>query len=122
MKVAARLDNTLKDMRIATTDKPIAFNDNEATIAFVKGEHVAKGCRHMEMREWLTREQYQMGKIDVEHIPGNILVADRLTKLGTVNEHRPFANDSQGLKLLDEDYFAKRDTIWQELYNQKNHI
>ena len=122
MKVAARLENTFNDMRITTTDKPIIYNDNEATIAFVKGDHVAKGCRHMELREWLTREQYQMGKVDISHMAGNILVADHLTKLGTVTEHRPFATDIQGLTLLDCDYFAERDNIWQELYNQKNKV
>ena len=83
MQTAAKLDNI-------TIDKTILYNDNEATISFIKGNYVAKGCRHMEMREWCTREEYQMGKVDIEHMSGDKLVADHMTKLGTIKEHQFF--------------------------------
>jgi hypothetical protein len=74
-------------------------------INFVKGDGVSKGARHMELRLWYTREQYQMGNVDLEYTPGATLVADKLTKLGNKADHRAFTRVIMGLNLLDYDYF-----------------
>jgi hypothetical protein len=88
-------------------------------IEFVKGEGAAKGVRHMELRMWYTREEFRKGKTGFEHTPGIGLVADKLTKLGNVTEHREFVMEIMGLKLLDdaEKYFgAFADGTPDELY------
>ena len=70
---------------------------------------MVKGARHMELRMYYTREEYQKGHVQMEHQSGKILTADKLTKLGNVAEHRKFAADIQGLQLLGYDYFNKDD-------------
>ena len=77
-------------------------------INFVKGEGVAKGVRHMELRMWYTREEYQKKNADLEYMQGIKIPADKLTKLGGVHDHQEFAKDIQGLKLLGYDYFESR--------------
>ncbi len=81
---------------------PIAkvFSDNKAMIDFVHGEGVAKGVRHMELRMWYVREQYQHGKVDVEYMPGVKIPSDKLTKLGNKKSHTEFMCDILGLRLL----------------------
>lgn len=81
-------------------EKPVLYCDNEAMINFVKGEGVAKGVRHMEVRMWYTREQYQMGNVDVVWKSGKTLVADKLTKLANRLDQQEFMHDVQGLSLL----------------------
>jgi hypothetical protein len=70
-------------------------------IEFIKGNGVAKGVRHIELRMWFTREKYQRGNILLEHMPGKILPADKLTKLGNIEEHRSFVRTIMGHELLD---------------------
>lgn len=108
-KTAARIDNILKELHISTNMKPIAYNDNEANIAFVKGDSVAKGVRHMELRMWYTREEYLKGNVHLEYMKGTEIPADKLTKLGAVNEHRQFTVDIQGLNLISKNYFEEKD-------------
>jgi hypothetical protein len=67
-----------------------------------------KECRHMELRMWYTRNEYQKGKVDLQYMPGSEIPADHLTKLGTVEEHRQFARQIQGLRLLTSDYFESQ--------------
>jgi len=81
--------------------------DNEAMINFVKGNSMVKGARHMELRMYYTREEYQKGHVQMEHQSGKLLTADKLTKLGNVTEHRQFAADIQGLQLLGYNYFIE---------------
>ena len=76
-------------------------NDNLSTMAFVRGEGVARGVRHMEMRLWYTREQHKKGGVRLEYIPSEELLADKLTKLGCVSEHRQFTAKILGLDLID---------------------
>jgi hypothetical protein len=106
-KAAARLQNILSEIGVETSAQPTAFNDNQAMIEFVKGEGMAKGVRHMELRMWYTREEYQMGKIRFEYMDGKVIPADKLTKLGYVADHRKFAKDIMGLTLLDHDFFGE---------------
>ena len=75
-------------------------------INFVKGNSGVRGARHMELRMYYTREEYQKGRINIEHRSGKVLTADKLTKLGNVEEHRKFTADIQGLTLLGYDYYS----------------
>ena len=57
---------------------------------------------------WYTRNEYAKGKVEFDHMLGKEIPSDHLTKLGTVEEHRLFARDIQGLRLLNYDYFADK--------------
>ena len=107
-KTASRVSNILEEINIKTMKQPCVWNDNKAMIDFVKGDSVAKGVRHMELRMWYTKQEYQMGKCDLEYMIGTKLPADKLTKLGCVSTHREYARDIQGLNLLGYDYFEER--------------
>ena len=87
IKTANRLYNTLKELTIESK-QPRIRQDNEAMINFVKGNANARGARHMELRMFYTREEYYKGRVQLEHRSGTILTADKLTKLGNVEEHR----------------------------------
>jgi hypothetical protein len=70
-------------------------------VRFVHGEGVAKGVRHMELRMWYVRERYKKGNVLVEWMTGKKIPADKLTKLGTREEHEGFTRDIMGLSLLE---------------------
>jgi len=108
IKTARRVSNILDELTIPRKQARLR-QDNEAMINFVKGNSMVKGARHMELRMYYTREEYQKGHVQMEHQSGKILTADKLTKLGNVAEHRKFAADIQGLQLLGYDYFNKDD-------------
>ena len=40
---------------------------------------MAKGVRHIEIRQWFTRDTIQKGKFDLIHMPGVDIPADKLT-------------------------------------------
>lgn len=61
---------------------------------------MAKGARHMELRMWYVREQFAMGNVDMMHMPGAVLPADRLTKPSTKQEQAEFTSFVMGLALL----------------------
>ena len=110
IKTANRVSNILKEITIDS--KPARIRqDNEAMINFVKGNSGVRGARHMELRMYYTREEYQKGRINIEHRSGKILTADKLTKLGNVEEHRKFTADIQGLNLLGYDYYSGINTV-----------
>jgi hypothetical protein len=105
IKTANRVSNILKEITIDS--KPARIRqDNEAMINFVKGNSGVRGARHVELRMYYTREEYQKGRINIEHRSGKVLTADKLTKLGNVEEHRKFTADIQGLTLLGYDYYS----------------
>ena len=109
IKTANRVYNTLTELTI-DSKQPRVRQDNEAMINFVKGRSGSKGTRHMELRMFYTREEYYKGRVQLEHRSGKILTADKLTKLGNVEEHRKFAADIQGLTLLGYDYYNRVST------------
>ena len=63
-----------------------------------------------------TREKHYKSRVNEEHRSGKILIitADKLTKLGNVEEHRRFAADIQGLILLGYDYYNRVSTAVEE--------
>ena len=101
MKSVARISTILDEMRIERTPKSKLYSDNKAMIDFVHGNSVAKNVRHMKARMWYTREQYAMGKVDLDYMAGVVLPADKLAKLGSVEDHRAFTLDIMGGKSID---------------------
>jgi hypothetical protein len=100
MKTLRKLMNILEEMQVEYSEQPVLYSDNEAMINFVKGEGVAKGVRHMELRMWYTREQYKSGRIVMKHMSGKVISSDKFTKLANRRDHEIFRNDVQGLGLL----------------------
>jgi len=99
VKTLKRLINVITELYNANI-KVTLESDNLAMINFVKGEGVAKGVRHMELRMYYTREQYSQGFYELIHTKGTELAADKLTKLGSRKDHRIFMENIQGLRLL----------------------
>jgi hypothetical protein len=83
-KTGSKIKNILKELNVMPENQVVAYNDNEATIDFIKGDSVTKGVRHMELRMWYTREEYKKGDIKLEFMKGTEIPADKLTKLGGV--------------------------------------
>jgi hypothetical protein len=107
-KTVKRVNNILDEIGIDREPVSRLVNDNESMINFVKGEGVAKGVRHMELRMFYTREEYAKGDVDFEHEFGAYIVSDKLTKLAVVSEFRIFATNIMGLGLLSYDYWADK--------------
>ncbi len=100
-KTVSRLINMLTELGfVGLTSIPMVYSDNEAMVNFVKGQGVAKGVRHMQLRMWYTREVYQEGRLLLAWMSGKQILADHLTKLATAVDHRIFAENIMGLKLL----------------------
>jgi hypothetical protein len=100
LKTVSRLTNILTELQQHFAAKAVLYSDNKAMIEFIKGEGVAKGVRHMELRMWFIREKYQQGGVDIEYMEGVKLPADKLTKLGNKKSHAEFRAHILGLKLL----------------------
>lgn len=100
LKTFRRIVNILDEMGFEYVGRPRLHNDNEAMINFVKGEGVAKGIQHVELRMWYIREQYAMGNIELVHMSGKVLPADRMTKPSTREEFEEYRYFALGLGLL----------------------
>jgi hypothetical protein len=104
-KNANRINNILTEFNVKTAGKPTVYNDNAAVLEFIRGNNVVKGARHMALRQWYTKLEYQGGKVDVAYLKGTLTPADKCTKPSVYTEHIEFANCVQGLNLLSYDYF-----------------
>ena len=100
LKTFRRIVNIIDEMGFEYVGKPRLHNDNEAMINFVKGEGVAKGIQHVELRMWYIREQYAMGNVELVHMSGKVLPADRMTKPSTREEFEEYRYFALGLGLL----------------------
>ena len=101
VKTLKRLINVISELH-DTNIKVTLESHNLAMINFVKGEGVAKGVRHMELRMYYVREQYSQGFYELIHTKCTEIAADKLTKLGSRKDHRIFMENIQGLRLLPE--------------------
>ena len=101
LKANSRIVNILKELRQKISELPRLWSDNEAVVNFVKGEGVAKGVRHMELRMWYCRERYKDGTVLIDWMEGVQIPSDKLTKLATREEHVIFTSDIMGHKLLE---------------------
>jgi hypothetical protein len=101
LKGSGRVCNVVHELRQKLKNLPKVWSDNLAMVRFVHGEGVAKGVRHMELRMWYDRERYKKGNVLVEWMSGKTIPADKLTKLGTREEHEVFTRDIMGLSLLE---------------------
>jgi hypothetical protein len=99
-KRASRVQNTLTELGIVLKKIPTLYADNKAMIEFVQGKSVAKGVRHMELRMWYVKERYKENNCKLDYMPGEIIPTDKLTKLGTKEEHQRFCVDIMGHELL----------------------
>lgn len=107
-KTSSKLMNIFKELGIEI-DGNVAtiYNDNISMINFVKGEGMAKGIRHVELRMFLVREQYLEGNILLNYMEGSILPVDQLTKVGSEQQFNKFRVEVLGLRLLAKRYKEK---------------
>jgi len=100
LKASSRTVNITKELQMELGKVPRLWSDNLAMIRFVQGEGVAKGVRHVELRMWYVRERYKDGTVIIDWMTGKEIPADKLTKLGTREEHEAFTRDIMGHALL----------------------
>ena len=101
LKANSRIVNILKELRQNISELPRLWYDNEAVVKFVRGEGIAKGVRHMELRMWYCRKRYKDGTVLIDWMEGEQIPSDKLTKLATREEHVVFTRDIMGHKLLE---------------------
>jgi hypothetical protein len=101
LKASSRTINILTELRHALKTVPRLWSDNMAMVKFIQGEGIAKGVRHMELRMWFVRERYQQGNVIIDWMSGKEIPADKLTKLGTREEHELFTREIMGHCLLE---------------------
>ena len=101
LKSNSRTVNVLTELRQVLKGLPHLWTDNLAMVRFIHGEGVAKGVRHMELRMWYVRERYKQGNVVIDWMTGKEIPSDKLTKLGSREEHDVFTRDIMGLSLLE---------------------
>ena len=102
LKTLLRLRHILRELLPDFPTQSQIFSDNEALVNFINSDTpFAKGVRHVEMRQYFTRDTLLKGEFKLEHIKGTDIPADKLTKLGNVTEHQLFTRQILGLTLLD---------------------
>ena len=99
VKDVSRVQNICKEFA-HEINKTTIFGDNLAVVDFLHGRGNPKGVRHMQLRMWYLREKILSGEMDIDHLAGTLIVADRLTKVSDNLGHNVYANDIQGLNLL----------------------
>lgn len=57
------------------------FADNLSMIEFVRGNYELKASKHMEIKMHFVKEMYERGEINVNHVSGKVLPADKVTKV-----------------------------------------
>ena len=79
---------------------PTIFADNLAVNNFVKGEGVANGVKHMVLRLWFVRDNFEENNVNLVHIASELNHADKLTKVPDSINIFPFIENIMGLKLI----------------------
>jgi hypothetical protein len=103
IKSISRINNIMQESSISTHEQPLLWGDNESMIDFVvNAKKVAKGVRHMELRQWYIREKLLKGDVNMEHMSGKQISADKLTKLADKSSQLEHVIDIMGLKLLND--------------------
>jgi len=98
-KSMARIDNILRELEISLK-KYYLWTDNQTVIDFVKGQATIKGSRHMDLRLFYIRERYELSNTMLGYMPGTVIPANLLTKLGSEAEHVVFKRQVLGHELL----------------------
>ncbi len=102
LKTLLRLRHVLRELLPDFPTQSQIYSDNEALVNFINSDTpFAKGVRHVEMRQYFTRDTLLKGEFKLQHIKGTDIPADKLTKLGNVTEHQQFTRQILGLSLLD---------------------
>ena len=101
IKDNSRICNIIEELRLQLQSVPRIWSDNLAMVKFMQGEGVAKGVRHMELRMWYCRERFKEGNKTIDWMTGEEIPSDKLTKLGTREQHEKFTRQILGLDLLN---------------------
>lgn len=109
VKSIERTRNILNEIGIEINKIANLFSDNNAMIEFVKGNSIAKNVRHMQLRLWFLREKYSYNHINIQHMNGTDIPADKLTKVSSTEEFERFRNDILGLNILNNSTKINKD-------------
>ena len=101
LKSTNRISNLLTELNIYF-EKPDIYSDNEAMLEFVKGNGIAKGIRHIELKLWYSKEQYLKQTAEAHFMEGKYIPSDKMTKPFSYGDFVVFRVDVMGLKLESE--------------------
>lgn len=108
LKSICRIRNILTELQFQCGDITL-YTDNKAMLEFIKGNGVAKGVRHMELRLWYVRDKRDQDGVKYEYMPGIEIPVDKFTKLGDAKSHSKFTYDIMGHALLYDYYYEEFD-------------
>jgi hypothetical protein len=88
IKAVMRVNHMCTEMEFAVNgtsvlyDKhlPVVYNDNEKSVEFCNDRAGVKQAKHIDVRQWFAQEQIAMKTVELVHMKGVVMPADRLTK------------------------------------------
>ena len=101
IKIVKTVRNILYQLNMSIYQVPTIYADNLAVNNFVKGEGVANGVKHMVLRLWYVRDNFEENNVNLVHIASELNHSDKLTKVPDSINIFPFLHNILGLKLLD---------------------
>lgn len=60
--------------------QPVVYNNNLKNVDFCNDRAGVKQAKHIDVRQWFAQEQVAMKTVQIEHMSGIVMPADRLTK------------------------------------------
>ena len=97
----ARIANIFEDLAMFFPIPRHLYCDNKAAVDFTHGYSVPKMSKCMELRLFYVREQYPKTDVQLDFMEGKSIPVDKITKLGTVEEHYIFTRNVMGHELLE---------------------
>ena len=104
-----RINNILQELKIQLQPITTIHCDNKALVEFIKGEGEPKGLKHIALRLWAAREEYSLGNLSLQHIPGIGMPADPLTKVKDIETFKQFREFLLGHLLLITECYTTED-------------
>ena len=99
-KSVTRIKNILSELKVALNPIAELYCDNLALVDFIKGNGEPKGLKHIALRLWAARDDYNYNQLKIQHLPGAEMPADALTKVKEENEFYKFREIVLGHALL----------------------
>jgi hypothetical protein len=96
-----KIRNYLRDFIGGERDGPsIVHEDNKGAVDYARNPSITRGMRHIALRWHYAGQLQQDGDIDIQHCPGEKMVADIFTKMLHVAKFE-FCCEGLGLMPLD---------------------
>ena len=92
-----KLRNYQRDRGMSVDTPSLVLEDNKGAVDYARNPSVTRGMRHIAQRFHYARELQQMGELDIQHCPTELMVADIFTKM---LPYEKFAFCCRGLGLM----------------------